>query len=811
MIALLILALLFQCGLAAVVATAQTPPLKLEVKTVDASTGAAKTSYYLGERISAVFSFTNQSGAALTMPVPDQLEISVKLTGTVNRSDRPALYEGVRGGRGGAHVGPDGTIFFTDSPLVATTIAAGQKVDVRIDDVAAFFGSRLADGVYTLSAVYGGSQQAQSTFTVTIDEARSVPVLEQLAAGSDEDAKTWANSFLNLIRKPSISGSILVSAGVPVAGVTINVTGTEKTLIDTRADGRFDLTHLTSNGNYTLTPSLEGYTFEPAQRTYASLTTKVTNADFTATRERAGVNVASEDVGAFATASSTFSEDFPVESVINGSKTGFGWGQGSGGWNDATANLFPDWVEVNFGAGKYIDWINVFTLPDNLTDPAEPTLTQTFTLYGITDFDVQYWDGAAWLIVPGGTVNANTNVWRKFTFPTLYTSKIRVNVRGSKDGYSRITEIEAFHANLPPNIKFLGLYQGAPGSTFQFNYSGSDSDGVITRYEWDFGDNTTATGATQSHTYPNVGTYTVSLRVTDDGGESYTARTTVKITNPAKPPEASVGGPYRGSPGTTLLFDGMASSDPDGTITGYVWSFGDGASGSGPTPAHAYAQTGTYNVSLTVTDNSGMTSTATTTATISTQPTVTAPTGLLATTGAGAQVNINWSSSSPPHHFQIERATSLSGTFVPLSATPTTNSFTDNGVSVGGIYFYRVCAVDASGNKSGYTNIDVAATHVFTDPELFVGVTFAKAQHIAELRQAIDALRVAVGLPSAVWTDAQLPNTFIKAAHVLELRTNLEQALTQVGVPATAYTDAQLSAGYLIRKAHIEELRLRLK
>src|SRR5262250_1346777 len=45
------------------------------------------------------------------------------------------------------------------------------------------------------------------------------------------------------------------------------------------------------------------------------------------------------------------------------------------------------------------------------------------------------------------------------------------------------------------------------------------------------------------------------------------------------------------------------SSDPDGTIASYAWTFGDGASGAGVTASHTYAAGGTYPVSLTVTDN----------------------------------------------------------------------------------------------------------------------------------------------------------------------------------------------------------------
>jgi len=54
-----------------------------------------------------------------------------------------------------------------------------------------------------------------------------------------------------------------------------------------------------------------------------------------------------------------------------------------------------------------------------------------------------------------------------------------------------------------------------------------------------------------------------------------------------------------------ILFDASASSDPDGTIAGYSWSFGDGGAGTGKTVTHNYKTYGTFTVSLTVTDNQG--------------------------------------------------------------------------------------------------------------------------------------------------------------------------------------------------------------
>ncbi len=55
----------------------------------------------------------------------------------------------------------------------------------------------------------------------------------------------------------------------------------------------------------------------------------------------------------------------------------------------------------------------------------------------------------------------------------------------------------------------------------------------------------------------------------------------------------------------TVEFNASASSDPDGTIANYSWSFGDESQGHGKEVSHAYAANGTYDVELTVTDEKG--------------------------------------------------------------------------------------------------------------------------------------------------------------------------------------------------------------
>ena len=62
--------------------------------------------------------------------------------------------------------------------------------------------------------------------------------------------------------------------------------------------------------------------------------------------------------------------------------------------------------------------------------------------------------------------------------------------------------------------------------------------------------------------------------------------------------------------------DGTGSSDPDGTITSYAWTWGDGATSTGSTATHTYGADGTYPVSLTVTDDRAGSTTATRSVTV---------------------------------------------------------------------------------------------------------------------------------------------------------------------------------------------------
>src|SRR5205814_2535019 len=118
---------------------------------------------------------------------------------------------------------------------------------------------------------------------------------------------------------------------------------------------------------------------------------------------------------------------------------------GGGGWNDATQDAYPDWVQINFTGAKTIDHVIVYTVQDSYASPIEPTDALTFSLYGVTDFTVQGWDGANWITL--GTVAGNNLVKRSVSFAPYSTDRIRVNVTNALASFSRIAEIEAWTAN----------------------------------------------------------------------------------------------------------------------------------------------------------------------------------------------------------------------------------------------------------------------------------------------------------------------------------------------------------------------------
>jgi hypothetical protein len=155
------------------------------------------------------------------------------------------------------------------------------------------------------------------------------------------------------------------------------------------------------------------------------------------------LNVAASANGGTALASSVHSAGYPSAGALDGNRRGSPWGGGTG-WNDGTPSAGPDWLEVHFASAQPINEIDVFSLQDAYTAPIEPVIGQPFSLYGVTDFQVEYWTGAQWSLVPGGSIAGNTQVWRQLIFTPVTTTAIRIMVTGTVDMWTRLTEVEAY-------------------------------------------------------------------------------------------------------------------------------------------------------------------------------------------------------------------------------------------------------------------------------------------------------------------------------------------------------------------------------
>ena len=178
-------------------------------------------------------------------------------------------------------------------------------------------------------------------------------------------------------------------------------------------------------------------------------------------------------------------------------------------------------------------------------------------------------------------------------------------------------------SNRPPTAAFTAT-PANPGLnvTVQFAAGAStDTDGSITKYEWDLDGNgtyetDTGVNPNTSRAYSTEGARDIRLRVTDNGGATdFTVRTVNVIGNLA-PTASFTASPNPAVVSQPVALNGSASSDSDGTIVKYEWDLdGNGSfevdGGATPTRSQTYATTGTRQVQLRVTDNGGKTATAT--------------------------------------------------------------------------------------------------------------------------------------------------------------------------------------------------------
>jgi PKD repeat protein len=169
--------------------------------------------------------------------------------------------------------------------------------------------------------------------------------------------------------------------------------------------------------------------------------------------------------------------------------------------------------------------------------------------------------GWAWDFGDGTTATGSAAA-RNYTAAGTYTVTLTVT---DDDGATGTTSQSVSVTAPPPQNQ-------APTASFAFSATdlvaafdgsaSSDADGTLNAYAWDFGEGTTDSGVTTSHTFAKAGTYTVRLTVTDDDGATGTTTRSVTVSSP--PQE---GAPFASDAFERTVTNGLGSADVGGTWT----------------------------------------------------------------------------------------------------------------------------------------------------------------------------------------------------------------------------------------------------
>jgi len=254
----------------------------------------------------------------------------------------------------------------------------------------------------------------------------------------------------------------------------------------------------------------------------------------------------------------------------------------------------------------------------------------------------------------------------------------------------------------PPTLTASFTYNpSSPQVGQQITFTAFASGGTAPyTYSWIFGDGSTGTGATVTHSYSSAGTFTVILKVTDSGSPRQGSNSQQSLTVVSSPPALSASlsySPTSPQAGQTITFTGSASGGASPYT--YSWNFGDGSTGTGASSTHTYSSAGTFTVILTVKDSSSPQQTATSQQAL----TVTSPRPPLTT-------SFSYTPSSPEATQQTTFTASASGGTTPYSFNW---SFGDGGTGTGsspshtyqttGSYPVALTVTDSNGQKTSTT------------------------------------------------------------------------------------------------------------
>jgi YVTN family beta-propeller protein len=198
-----------------------------------------------------------------------------------------------------------------------------------------------------------------------------------------------------------------------------------------------------------------------------------------------------------------------------------------------------------------------------------------------------------------GTISSARNATHTFAIAGTYTVTLTV----TNDGGSSTTPVSYITVTNPiPSVSFTSN-KTSGNAPLSIRFNDTSTGAGITSWQWDFGDTTgNSTDRNPAHTYATVGTYTVMLTVTNDGGSNTSVKTNYVTVHNETPNARFTADRTSGNAPLTIAFTDASTGNG---IMAWQWNFGDGSTSTEQSPVHNYAQAGTYTVMLTVTNDGG--------------------------------------------------------------------------------------------------------------------------------------------------------------------------------------------------------------
>jgi gliding motility-associated-like protein len=246
----------------------------------------------------------------------------------------------------------------------------------------------------------------------------------------------------------------------------------------------------------------------------------------------------------------------------------------------------------------YINAVSVYPLPvvdftftDDCMDDAIVFTDQSTVSSG----NIAQW---AWDFGDGSAPDLNQNTSHTYTTPGIKDVTLSVVTDNGCTG-TTTHQVNVF----PEPVADFSFTDECKGVSTTFQDLSTLSSGTIDLWDWDLDDGTTETQQNFSYLYANAGVYNVSLTVTTDNG------CIDLITQPVEVFDLPVAAfSFQDVCQNTAASFTDNSTIPTGTISDWLWDFGDLQTSILQDPTHNYSPDGTYTVTLTVSSGAGCSS-----------------------------------------------------------------------------------------------------------------------------------------------------------------------------------------------------------